>query len=685
MAGDVDTIREFLVKLGFAIDDSGQKRFAAGVEAATWKVIQLGTAIATTAGAVVAGVAKIADQMESLYFASQRTGAAVANIQALGFAAGQMGSSAEAARGSLESLARFMRNSPGAEGLIHSIGVQTREANGSLRDTTEIIDDLGKRFADMPYYRANAYAQALGIDEKTLMAMREGMGEFGDEYRAMLATAGMDSQAAAKSSHEFMNEVRSLGAAFVILGQKVATTLTGKLSGDLRRFRDGIVDNFGRIAGIVEKVANGVLMMADVISTLAIRGMQAIGAVIDWFSGLDRGAKILIETVGGLYVAWRLLSAGFLASPIGIIVALGVALLGLYDDYKVWKEGGQSLIDWGAVEPAIKAAAEGIQWFGKALSQVFDFTVSAAQSFWQTLVSAFRNNTGYLRTILEALFILPEALIHHWDLVSLFFARLWGDIKGVFGEAWAFISPIVDKLKVAVDWIANSWLGRRISAAATSVSSSVRGVMDTVADVLDQEWGYTGGGSSGNSREPRGIRNNNPGNLNYVGQAGATREAGPNGRFAVFQTAEEGLQALAHQLRLYARRGINSVRAIISKFAPASENDTQGYIASVSRRMGVDAGAALDLNDPRVTQGLMDAIIRVENGRNPYSTEQIAAASAVRVGGAPAQGGAPVSLNQTTNINVTGSGDPMATAHATAAAQDGVNQRIVRNMRASVQ
>ncbi|XLV70992.1 hypothetical protein ACKZDW_02525 (plasmid) [Ralstonia syzygii subsp. celebesensis] len=94
-------------------------------------------------------------------------------------------------------------------------------------------------------------------------------------------------------------------------------------------------------------------------------------------------------------------------------------------------------------------------------------------------------------------------------------------------------------------------------------------------------------------------------------------------------------------MRLYAQRGINSVRAIISKFAPASENDTQGYIASVSRRMGVDAGAALDLNDPRVTQGLMDAIIRVENGRNPYSTEQIAAASAVRVGGAPAQGAPP--------------------------------------------
>lgn len=684
MAGNVDTIREFLVKLGFYVDQSGQKKFVDGVIGATLKVAELGVAVKTASAAVVASVTVIASQMESLYFASQRTGAAVANIQALGFAAAQMGSTADAAKGSLENLARFMRNSPGASGLIQTLGVQTQGANGQLRDTTDILKDLGKQFANMPYYRANAYAQALGIDEKTLMALRQGMGQFGDDYRDMLAKAGLDSQQAAESSHAFMNQVRSLGAAFVILSQKVGTSLADKMSGDIKRFRDGLVDNFGRISDIVEKVVGVILKMADVISALALRGMQAIGAVIDWFNGLDRGAKILIETIGGLYLAWRVLNAGFLTSPIGIIIALGTAILGLYDDYKVWEEGGLSLFDWGAVEPAIKAAADGIQWFGKILAQVFDFTVSAAQSFWQTLVSAFKNNTGYLRTILEALFILPEALIHHWDLVSLFFTRLWDDVKGVFGEAWAFISPIVDKLKGAVDWIANSWLGRKIGAAATSVSSAVRGVMDNVADVLDKEWGYTGGGSSGgNPRDPRGIRNNNPGNLNYVGQAGATKEGGPNGRFAVFQTAEEGLQALANQLRRYGSRGINSVRAIISKFAPPSENNTQAYINSVSKGLGIGSDSALDLNDPRVLQSLMGAIIKVENGKNPYSAEQIAAASGARAGGAP--GSAPVTISQSTTIHVSGSGDPHSTAQAVAQAQGGVNQRLVRNMKTAAQ
>ncbi|MEO0753952.1 MAG: lytic transglycosylase catalytic, partial [Pseudomonadota bacterium] len=567
MSGNVDTIREFLVKLGFKVDESGQKKFIDGVFGASLKVAELGVAVKTASTAVVASVTVIANQMEALYFASQRTGAAVENIQALGFAAAQMGSTAEAAKGSLESLARFMRTSPGASGLIQSIGVQTQDANGRLRDTTEILSDLGKQFANMPYYRANAYAQALGIDEKTLMALREGMGEFGDDYKDMLAKAGLDSQEAAKSSHEFMVQIRSLGSAFMILSQKVAASLSGKMSGDIKRFREALVENFGRIANIIGKVVEGILTLSDIISTLALRGMQAIGAVVDWFNGLDDTTKILIETAGGLLVAWKLLSAGFLATPIGRLVALGTAILALYDDYKVWKEGGKSLIDWGEWEPGIKAAGEGIRWLKDLLGDMMYRAIAAV------------------------------------DAVDAIFHKDWKRLKFAVGE---FMSGNGKKY-------------------GSDDSEQPSGAAPTQAPAPAVSPRAAPPASRGSASDPRGIRNNNPGNLNYVGQAGATKEAGPNGRFAVFQTAEEGLRALADQLRRYGSRGINSVRAIISKFAPASENNTQAYIGSVSKGLGIDANAALDLSDPKVVQSLMGAIIKVENGKNPYSAEQIAA------------------------------------------------------------
>jgi len=628
MTGNVDVIREFLVSLGWKVDTKGQKDFTDALAAATVKAAALGTAIAGAATAVVAGVAKIADQMEALYFASQRTGASVANIQAMGFAYGQMGSSAAAAQASLENLARFMRNSPGAEGLLNGIGVQTRDVNGGLRDTSEIMGDLGRQLARMPYYRANAYAQALGIDERSLMAMRQGLGSFGDEYRDMLRAAGIDSQEAAKQSHLFMNELRTLGAAFVILGQKIASSLTGSLAGDLRRFREGVVANFGRVTQIVGTVAKGILFLADVISTLSFRAMQVIGGIVDWFNGLDDGTKKIIIGIGLLTAAWKLLNSAFAASPIGRIVMLGTALLALYDDYKVWKEGGKSLIDWSRWLPDIELAQRVLKRIGDQFTELGDIISAVSQRRWGDLA---KHAKQFAKLAVEG----------------------WKDIFRTIGQQINAASPDL-----------NTPIGQQPARPYSLFATAPAGA------------------ASGNPHDPRGIRNNNPGNLNFVGQAGAVREAGPNGRFAVFRTAQEGLDALAKQLRLYAQRGIRTVRDIISKFAPPGENNTQAYIASVSRSLGVAAGGTIDVNDPHVMQGLMNAIIRVENGRNPYSAAQLSAASGAA---ATSAAGGSVVIHQTNSTVVHGAADPRATGQAVANAQDGVNQRLIRNMRSPAQ
>jgi len=92
-------------------------------------------------------------------------------------------------------------------------------------------------------------------------------------------------------------------------------------------------------------------------------------------------------------------------------------------------------------------------------------------------------------------------------------------------------------------------------------------------------------------------RNNNPGNLVYVGQAGAVRG---DGGFAKFQTRADGIQALKNQITLDAVRGsdvtgrpINSISDLISSWAPPSENDTAGYIRFVASTTGYDPDAPL--------------------------------------------------------------------------------------------
>lgn len=89
--------------------------------------------------------------------------------------------------------------------------------------------------------------------------------------------------------------------------------------------------------------------------------------------------------------------------------------------------------------------------------------------------------------------------------------------------------------------------------------------------------------------------NNNPGNLRFVGQAGATQG---QGGFARFESPEAGAIALANQIQLDASRGL-TVSQFINKYAPPSENNTGQYINQFVASLGTSPNAklsSLDLN-----------------------------------------------------------------------------------------
>jgi len=102
---NAETIKDFLVSLGFQIDEAGARKFDAVVAGTTLKVVKLGAAVEASALSVVAYTAKIASALDNLYWMSQRTGATVAGIQQIGYAVSQMGGTVDGARASLESLA----------------------------------------------------------------------------------------------------------------------------------------------------------------------------------------------------------------------------------------------------------------------------------------------------------------------------------------------------------------------------------------------------------------------------------------------------------------------------------------------------------------------------------------------------------------------------------------------------
>ena len=139
-----------------------------------------------------------------------------------------------------------------------------------------------------------------------------------------------------------------------------------------------------------------------------------------------------------------------------------------------------------------------------------------------------------------------------------------------------------------------------------------------------------------NQQLPRGIRNNNPGNIrhgaNWLG-------LNPNGRnidsaFCVFTAPVYGIRALAKVLINYKRiHGLNTVRQIVSRYAPPNENQTTqkkkkkkktpAYIQSVAKQLGVYPDTVIDIEERGVLTVFIKAVIRMENGIQPYSDELI--------------------------------------------------------------
>lgn len=122
--------------------------------------------------------------------------------------------------------------------------------------------------------------------------------------------------------------------------------------------------------------------------------------------------------------------------------------------------------------------------------------------------------------------------------------------------------------------------------------------------------------------DPRGIRNNNPGNIEYTGTQWQGLDNPPSdGRFMRFTDPLYGIRAMSRVLDTYRdSHGLNTVQSIISRWAPAHENDTRNYASYVANQVGVELTQPLnDSHRPAV----IAAMIAMENGTQPYGMDTI--------------------------------------------------------------
>lgn len=114
----------------------------------------------------------------------------------------------------------------------------------------------------------------------------------------------------------------------------------------------------------------------------------------------------------------------------------------------------------------------------------------------------------------------------------------------------------------------------------------------------------------------RGLRNNNPGNIRKDGQHWQGEiEPSEDAEFKQFKSMAWGYRAIFQCLNTYYRKyGLDTIRKMISRWAPSSENNTEAYIKTVSELSGVSENSRITSTNKDVMIPIVAAMSRVENG-----------------------------------------------------------------------
>lgn len=376
-----------------------------------------------------------------------------------------------------------------------------------------------------------------------------------------------------QDAKDMMKQVRGIGFEFDRL--KLASKLTlEQIAYNLMRINKGELTDIRTIFGNwVDKVYSQIPEMARKIADFLQPFVEIGKSVIKFFKDMWESMKPTRDLLGQIIdkvkefsgeippaIKQVMLLAGALGlifalkSPIMIAIGVFVAALALIDDYMKFKDGKESLNAlvpiWIALEYVVSKAATAMGMFGIAYSHFIAFMKGEKHESGKTF---FEDVSDYA--------VFSEKNLR---------------------ERWRNIG---EKREASV-----------ARNAAIEAGESVGETGGATGPIGAQEFGPAGapagapaGGTTKGGKQTRGVRNNNPGNLEYGPFAISHGATGSDGRFAIFPTMEMGIQAqqaLIFKGKNY--RGL-TVRQMIHRYAPRGDkNNEEAYVARIASLAGIN-------------------------------------------------------------------------------------------------
>lgn len=274
---DTSVLKEFLISLGFHVDPASEKKFATAVDVASKGALAIGAAIAAAAVALGASVQRMAVDFDKLYFQSSRIGTSGGNIRAFQYAVSQLGGTADGASGSLENLAKKIRDNPGTAQSINAI------TGSSIRGHKLTIDNLRsmamyfqKMHAEGTGYIGTQMAASWGIDDITKRAMMSP--EFLTrlkEYQDKINKSGIDYDALERRAHRFQQAWRSIWSSIGIITDAALAKILGVSGGGLEALDKWFTAHMPDIKRALNQMSDGFMSVAK-------SWGDSFGGKIDW-------------------------------------------------------------------------------------------------------------------------------------------------------------------------------------------------------------------------------------------------------------------------------------------------------------------------------------------------------------------------------------------------------------------
>jgi hypothetical protein len=256
-----DTIREFLVGLGFSVNESQQRNFVGALEGATLRAKLLGDAIEAMARTVVNKVGEVATQFEALFYQSSRVGASAQSIRAFEFAISNLGGTIEGAKSSLEDFSKFLRETPGSTAAIANLLKIPLE---DAKDSAKFLLEANERLSHLSPALQAKYRETFHLgDYNTSIAAQNAKAEqYYNEQLKRDSAAGID-QGAMKRASEFERAWRGVWARIGTMADGGESKLFTGLTKPMKDFNDWLDQHQAQLNNSIGKISKSLGDLAE--------------------------------------------------------------------------------------------------------------------------------------------------------------------------------------------------------------------------------------------------------------------------------------------------------------------------------------------------------------------------------------------------------------------------------------